>query len=81
MSVITIATTKGGAGKTTLARLILARATLSGLTAAAIDADLNHTLTDWISTVAKSPITIRHEVDETRIVRWSPSFTIPTTWS
>jgi chromosome partitioning protein len=68
MSVITIATTKGGAGKTTLARLILARAPLSGLTAAAIDADLNHTLTDWVSTVAKSPITIRHEVDETKIV-------------
>jgi cellulose biosynthesis protein BcsQ len=35
MSIITIATTKGGAGKTTLARLILGRATLSGLTAAA----------------------------------------------
>ena len=68
MSIITIATTKGGAGKTTLARLILARATLSGQKAAAIDADLNHTLTDWVSTVARSPITIRHEVDETKIV-------------
>jgi CO dehydrogenase nickel-insertion accessory protein CooC1 len=40
----------GGAGKTTLARLILGRSALSGLTAAAIDADFNHTLTDWIST-------------------------------
>ncbi len=29
MSIITIATTKGGAGKTTLARLILGRAALS----------------------------------------------------
>jgi chromosome partitioning protein len=68
MSVITIATTKGGAGKTSLARLILGRAALSGHKAAAIDADFNHTLTDWVSTVARSPITIRHEVDETKIV-------------
>jgi cellulose biosynthesis protein BcsQ len=44
MSIITIATTKGGAGKTTLARLILGRSALSGLRAAAIDADFNHTL-------------------------------------
>ncbi len=68
MSIITIATTKGGAGKTTLARLILGRAALSGLRAAAIDADFNHTLTDWVSTVARSPITVRHELDETKIV-------------
>jgi chromosome partitioning protein len=66
MSIITIATTKGGAGKTTLARLILGRAALSGFKAAAIDADLNHTLTDRVSTVARSPITIRHELDERR---------------
>jgi cellulose biosynthesis protein BcsQ len=39
VSIITVATTKGGAGKTTLARLILSRSTLSGLRAAAIDAD------------------------------------------
>jgi CobQ/CobB/MinD/ParA nucleotide binding domain len=45
VSIIAIATTKGGAGKTTLARLILGRAALSGFKAAAIDADLNHTLT------------------------------------
>jgi hypothetical protein len=35
MSIVTIATTKGGAGKTTLARLILGRSALSGLKAAA----------------------------------------------
>src|SRR5208337_1766418 len=68
MSIITIATTKGGAGKTTLARLILGRSALSGQKAAALDADFNHTLTDWVSTVAKSPITVRHELDETKIV-------------
>jgi len=68
VSIITIATTKGGAGKTTLARLILARAALAGLKPAAIDVDFNHTLTDWVTAVAKYPITVRHELDETRIV-------------
>jgi chromosome partitioning protein len=68
VSIITIATTKGGAGKTTLARLILARSALAGLKTAAVDADFNHTLTDWVSTAAKHPITVRHELDETKIV-------------
>jgi chromosome partitioning protein len=68
LSIITIATTKGGAGKTTLARLILGRLSLVGFKTAAIDVDFNHTLTDWISTVAKHPITVHHELDETKIV-------------
>jgi chromosome partitioning protein len=68
VSIITVATTKGGAGKTTLARLILGRASLAGYKVAAIDADLNHTLTDWVTAVSKQPITVRHEVDETKIV-------------
>ncbi len=68
MSIIAIASTKGGAGKTTLARLILGRSALSGLKAAALDADFNHTLTDWVTTAARSPITVRHELDETKIV-------------
>jgi chromosome partitioning protein len=68
VSIITIATTKGGAGKTTLARLILGRSAQSGLRAAALDADFNHTLTDWVTTAAKYPITVRHELDETKIV-------------
>src|SRR5271170_7730489 len=68
VSILSIATTKGGAGKTTLARLILARSALAGLKTAAIDADFNHTLTDWVTTATKHPITVRHELDETRIV-------------
>ncbi len=68
MSIITIATSKGGAGKTTLARLILSHLAQNGVKTAALDADFNHTLTDWVMTAAKQPITIRHELDETKIV-------------
>lgn len=68
MSIITVATTKGGAGKTTIVRLILARLAMSGLKVAAVDTDFNHTLTDWVTTTAKHPITVRHELDETKIV-------------
>jgi chromosome partitioning protein len=68
LSIITIATSKGGAGKTTVARLILGRMALAGLKAGAIDADFNHTLTDWVATAAKHPIDVRHELDEAKIV-------------
>jgi chromosome partitioning protein len=68
VSIITIATTKGGAGKTTLARLILARAAIAGFKVAAVDSDFNHTLTDWVNAVVKLPMTVRHELDETKIV-------------
>lgn len=68
MSIITVATTKGGAGKTSLVRIILARLAASGIKVAAVDADFNHTLTDWVTTAAKHPITVHHELDETKIV-------------
>jgi chromosome partitioning protein len=68
MSVITIATSKGGAGKTTIARLILGRLALAGQRVAAVDADFNHTLTDWARTASKHPITVENELDETQIV-------------
>jgi len=68
VSIITVATSKGGAGKTTLARVILSRCAHSGLKVATVDTDLNHTLHNWVTTAAKRPMTVRHEVDETKIV-------------
>jgi len=68
VSIITVATTKGGAGKTTLVDLSLPTGCYERPQVAAIDADFNHTLTDWVTTAAKHPITIRHELDETKIV-------------
>lgn len=68
MSIITIASSKGGAGKTTIARLILGRLSLSGLQLAAVDADFNHTLTDWVRVASKLDIDVENEMDETQIV-------------
>jgi chromosome partitioning protein len=67
VSIITIASSKGGAGKTTIARLLLGHAARNGMRAAALDADLNHSLTDWIRQ-HQAPFDIRAEIDETRIV-------------
>lgn len=67
MSIITLASSKGGCGKTTVARLLLAHAARHGLRAGALDADLNHSLADWIKQ-HQAPFEVRAEIDETRIV-------------
>lgn len=68
MPIITIATTKGGTGKTTIARLLLGHAAQRGYKAGAVDADLNHSLADWAQRRATVPITVMAEVDETKLV-------------
>jgi chromosome partitioning protein len=68
MSIITMATSKGGAGKTTVAQALLGTVARHGHRVAAIDADFNHTLSRWVSTFATYPIDARAELDETRIV-------------
>lgn len=67
-TVITAASSKGGAGKSTIARLLLGHAVLRGRRAAAIDADINRSLFDWC---ARSSLQIeaRAEPDETRIIQ------------
>lgn len=68
MSIITIATSKGGAGKTTLAQLLAGTIAKHGHRVAAIDADYNHSLADWANTFRPANITIRHELDEKKII-------------
>jgi len=68
MSIITIATSKGGAGKTTLAEILCGAACSEGLRVGAIDADYNHSLSDWVKTFDVYPIDIHHELDEGAIV-------------
>jgi chromosome partitioning protein len=67
LPIVTLASSKGGCGKTTVARLLLGHAVRNGLSAAALDADLNHSLTDWINQHHPS-FEVRAEIDETRIV-------------
>lgn len=68
MSIITIATSKGGAGKTTLAQILCGSMDSRGHQVAAIDADYNHSLADWVSTFGTYPIDAHAEVDEKKII-------------
>ena len=68
MSIITIATSKGGAGKTTVAEIIAGSVVARGHSVAVIDADYNHSLADWVRTFGHYPITVEAEVDETKII-------------
>lgn len=67
-TIITIATSKGGAGKTTIAELLIGAHVDAGYRVAAIDADLNHSLGDWITQFDRYPVTLRQELDEGKII-------------
>ena len=68
MSIITVATSKGGAGKTTVAQVLLGALAERGYLVGAIDADFNRTLANWCETFSEYPINCRAELDETKIV-------------
>jgi chromosome partitioning protein len=68
MTIITMATSKGGAGKTMIAQLLLGAVADRGHRVAAIDADLNRTLANWVEVFAGRPITVVAQTDETEIV-------------
>lgn len=67
-TIITIASSKGGAGKTTVARLLLGHAAHRGLRAVAVDADLNHSLAEWCERISRDKIPAHPETDETKIL-------------
>ncbi len=65
--IITVATQKGGAGKTTITRVVSTYLAAQGWRVAVIDADPNKGFTEWAELYAGPPITFRSEPDEKRL--------------
>ncbi len=68
MSIITTATTKGGAGKTTVAQMIIGTVHNLGYSIGVVDTDENQTLSNWLSTTANMAIDSRVVLEEGQIV-------------
>ena len=68
MTILTIASSKGGPGKTTLAELIVGNLASEGLKVAALDADPTGGFSRWASRLYEGPgFDCHHEADETRL--------------
>lgn len=65
---ITLATTKGGAGKTTTAQMIIGALHRQGYSVGVIDSDENRTLSRWLNNQSKMAIENRVVLDESQIV-------------
>lgn len=68
-SILTIASQKGGTGKSTLCRILAPTLARWGLRVALVDADPNRGLSDWHQIYAGPPITLRAEADERALAR------------
>lgn len=68
MSIITMATTKGGAGKTTVAQMIIGAVHNLGYSIGVVDTDENQTLSNWLSDNNSMAIDHRLVLDESRVV-------------
>ena len=66
MSIISLANSKGGAGKTTVAELIVGTVAKAGHSVAVIDADYNETLATWAHTF-NLPVEVHKELAEDKI--------------
>ena len=68
MPIITIASSKGGPGKTTLAQLIVGTLAAEGVTVVALDADPTGGLSRWAGRIYEGPAFIcHHEAEEARL--------------
>jgi len=68
VTVLTIASSKGGPGKTTVAMLLAGRLAADGLRVAALDADPSLALSRWARNAYEGPaFAIHAEADETRL--------------
>jgi chromosome partitioning protein len=75
MPILTIASSKGGVGKTVLAEILVARLGADGCRIAVLDADPNRALSGWLADVYEGPppIDVVAEADETRVALAMPS--------
>lgn len=69
MSTITLATTKGGAGKTTAAQMIIGALHRLGYSVGVIDCDENRTLSRWLNNSSKMAIENHVVLEESQVVR------------
>lgn len=68
MPVMTVASSKGGPGKTTVAQLVVGTLAGDGIAVAAIDADPTGGLTRWVERLYEGPrFVCRHEPEEARL--------------
>jgi chromosome partitioning protein len=68
MPVITIASSKGGPGKTTLAQIITGTLAAEGVTVIALDADPTGGLSRWAGRIYEGPaFTCHHEAEDARL--------------
>src|SRR4051812_38466491 len=66
--VLSVASTKGGAGKTTIVMALAGSLAAEGLRVAVVDADPTRAFVSWAEAVYEgAPITVRAEADETRL--------------
>jgi chromosome partitioning protein len=68
MSIITTATTKGGAGKTTVAQMIIGAVDKLGYSIAVVDTDENQTLSNWLNHTTDMKIENRLVLEESKVV-------------
>jgi chromosome partitioning protein len=68
MSIITLATTKGGAGKTTIAQVLVRAVHDLGYSVGVIDGDVNATMSDWIASTEKLDVECHRVLEDSRIV-------------
>ncbi len=66
--VLTVASTKGGAGKTTIVMALAGTLAAEGLRVAVVDADPNRAYASWAEAAYEgAPVTVRAEADEARL--------------
>ena len=66
--VLSVASTKGGAGKTTIVMAVAGTLAAEGLKIAVVDADPNRAYISWAEAVYEgAPIAVRAEADEARL--------------